>query len=136
MRLWRSATMGCVLPPVRSVRRSCGTSPRARSLNRVSLPPGLINRIAFRSPGQLLVFRCETSDGRQLPLYDNNFQDHPRVCRVRDLLSPNPLTPLVELREFNRRVNNLEVVPGGQGFIVEGSRRGRPRSVQCPHGRG
>jgi WD40 repeat protein len=84
------------------------------------LPPGLKDGIAFGSPGQLLLYRCETLDGVHLPI-GNDFTIYPRVCRIRNLLGPEPLRPLVELREFNRQVHGIVAVLGGRYFIVDGS---------------
>ncbi len=84
------------------------------------LLPGLNNRIAFCSSGDLLLFRCESSDGRQLPLWENDFQVSPRVCRIRNLLGPDPLRPLAELRDFNRRVYGAVAVADGRCYIVNG----------------
>jgi hypothetical protein len=53
-------------------------------------------------------------------LYDNDFRVHPRVCRIRDLLGPDPLRPLAEHRKFNRCVYEAVAVPGGRCFIVNG----------------
>jgi eukaryotic-like serine/threonine-protein kinase len=61
------------------------------------LPPGLLDRIAFPSSGQLLVFRRETRDGVRVP-YGNDFKVDPTVVRVRDLLGPVPLKPIAEFR--------------------------------------
>ena len=98
--------------------------PSGTELESWPLPPGLMNQIAFRSSGPLLLFRCESSDRRQLPLYDNDFRDHPRVCRIRDLLGRVPLTPLAEFPGFNRRVLSAVTVRDGRSFIVEGSHEG------------
>jgi len=91
-----------------------------RELRSWPLPPGLFDRIAIRSSGHLLLFRCESLDGRRLPLWENDFKVSPRVCRIRNLLGPDPLRPLAELRDFNRRVYETVAVADGRCYIVNG----------------
>jgi WD40 repeat protein len=65
------------------------------------LPPGLIDRIRFHPDGRLLLMRCETLDMQDGPFSHARPDQHPRVCRVRDLFSPEPEKPLAEITHFD-----------------------------------
>jgi len=91
-----------------------------RELRSWRLPPGLFDRIAIHPSGQLLLFRCESLDGRQLPIWENDFKVAPRVCRIRNLLGRDPLRPLAEFRDFNRRVYEAVSVADGRCYVVHG----------------
>ena len=83
------------------------------------LPPGLNDTLAFPS-GKLLLFRTETRDAQSPPDSRTNPEEHPRVCRVRDLLGPDPLAPLVEITDYNWYAYDLLAPSDGSYFIAEG----------------
>jgi serine/threonine protein kinase/WD40 repeat protein len=91
-----------------------------RALGSWPLPPGLCDALAFHLTSQLLLFRVETRAGQQPPYGNVDYREHPRVCRVRDLLGPDPLAPLVEVADYNRGVHVLVASTDGSFFVVEG----------------
>jgi WD40 repeat protein len=92
-----------------------------RELRSWRLPPGLGDCLAFRPSGrELLHFRFETVDNLP-PTSAYPWRQHPRVCRLRDLLSANPDRPLFpDIQDFNRRVCCALLAPDGNCFVVEG----------------
>jgi WD40 repeat protein len=90
-----------------------------KTLRSWPLPPGLLDQLAFCTSGHLIAFRCETLDGKNVPI-DNDFTLFPRVGRIRDLLGSEPLGPIVEFRGFNRRVFGAVAHPEGRIFVVAG----------------
>jgi WD40 repeat protein len=87
-------------------------------LRRWDLPPGLVDVLAFPAADRLLLFRTETRDGMP-PLSDFPPDDHPRVCRLRNLLAADP-GPIRELGDFNRGVHCAAAPADGRYFVVEG----------------
>jgi eukaryotic-like serine/threonine-protein kinase len=94
--------------------------PTGRLLARWELPPGLANTMGFADPEQLLLFRVETRDAQRLPASNAPFQDHPRVCRIRDLLRSDPLLPVGEYDSFNAHIFNASAAPNARRFLIEG----------------
>lgn len=94
--------------------------PTGRLLDQWELPPGLANTIGFANAEQLLLFRVETRDAQYLPATNARFQDHPRVCRIRDLLRPEPLLPVSEYANFNAHVYNVCAPLDARRFLIEG----------------
>jgi WD40 repeat protein/tRNA A-37 threonylcarbamoyl transferase component Bud32 len=90
------------------------------------LPPGFVDLIGFHALGKLLLFRVETVDGRGFPGGTDPLK-HPRVCRVRDLLRPDPLKPIYELTEFNGHVYLARSPDDASYFVVDGI-GGRPKA--------
>jgi WD40 repeat protein/tRNA A-37 threonylcarbamoyl transferase component Bud32 len=84
------------------------------------LPEGLVERFAFPDPDRLLLFRVETETGEVGPFSNADRRKHPRVCRVRNLLRPEPLKPLAEIRDFNFHVFLSECSPDGKYYAIEG----------------
>jgi len=82
------------------------------------LPAGFLDNLAFHGE-QLLSIRVETSEDR-VPPYGPDSRGYPRIVRIRDLLGPNPMTPIRELRDFNLHVFDSAVSPDGQYLVVEG----------------
>jgi hypothetical protein len=76
--------------------------------------------VRFHPDGRLLLMRCETQDMQEGPFSHARPTEHPRVCRLRDLLSPEPVRPLAEITEFNRYVYPIVAPVDGRFFIVEG----------------
>ena len=87
---------------------------------RHALPPGLVDHLAFTPEGELLSFRVECSDGVTPPFSNAPYERYPRVVRVRDLTSEDPLRPIVEITRFNRHVHSASVDPQGSFIVVEG----------------
>ncbi len=94
--------------------------PTGRLVTKWDLPPGLVNTIGFADARQLLLFRVETRDAQHLPASNAPFQDHPRVCRIRDLLRPEPLLPVSEYANFNAHVYNVCAPLDARRFLIEG----------------
>jgi WD40 repeat protein len=97
-----------------------------------TLPPGLADALAFAGPDRLLLFRVETLDGRLPPVHAADYRQHPRVCRLRDLLGSNRL--IAEIPDFNRQVFSNRAAPDGSCFVVEGIRedgKGVRRSLKA-----
>ncbi|HLJ92469.1 MAG TPA: protein kinase [Gemmataceae bacterium] len=93
------------------------------------LPPGLGDTLAFTTrKEQLLSIRFETEGMELAPDSRANPEQHPRVCRVRDLLAKDPSKPLHEIRDFNWRVYATLAPADGRFFIVEGRMGKDPES--------
>jgi len=84
------------------------------------LPPGFLDQMVFQAPDRLLLIRQESVDQRHPPFGSNNPDTTPRVCRVRDLLGPEPLKPLVEIKDFPLTAVAILVTPDGTKVVVEG----------------
>ena len=68
------------------------------------LPEGLGDRLAF--PGAESAVAFPRGDGERAKSgrsRSSTADKYPRVCRVRDLLGPEPLKPLAEIRDCNRQ---------------------------------
>jgi WD40 repeat protein len=85
-----------------------------------SLPPGLQDTLAFHPSGKLLLFRYETRDMKRGPTNEAPPRDHPRVCRVRDLLGPEPTKAIAEISTFNWHVYEITAPDDGRYFVVFG----------------
>jgi len=84
------------------------------------LPAGLGDRLAFPESNRLLLFRMETETGEVGPFTDFDPIKYPRVCRVRELLGPDPLKPLAEIRDCNLYLFGSECSPDGKYYVIEG----------------
>ncbi len=89
------------------------------------LPPGLVERLAFHPSGKLLLFRVETSDETRWPFIWVEPADHPRVCRTRDLFSPQWSNAFVTIRNFSFRVFEAALTADGEHLLVEGRANGQ-----------
>jgi hypothetical protein len=67
---------------------------------------------------------------RHLPDKNAPVATHPRVCRVRDLLAPNPDQPLVEIRDFKGHVFGSAVPPDGGYYVVQGMEDGAGKRIR------
>src|SRR5262249_46343587 len=86
------------------------------------VPPGLHNSLVFDPAGsRLLLARRETRDFAS-PTSSSDYQQHPRVCRVRDLLSARPLEPMTVIDDFNEFVKKVRLTPDGSTAVVLGLR--------------
>jgi serine/threonine protein kinase/WD40 repeat protein len=83
-------------------------------------PPGLGDQLAFHPSGQLLSFRWETQDMKHDPTGRAHPREHPRVCRIRNLLGPKPEEPIKEIKDFNWAILGMGASPDGSHFVVEG----------------
>jgi WD40 repeat protein len=84
------------------------------------LPDSLQDTLAFHPSGKLILGRLETKDGLRGPYSNAPPRDYPRVYRVRDLLGPDPVKPILELDEFNWHVFDSAAAPDGRYFVVDG----------------
>jgi serine/threonine protein kinase/WD40 repeat protein len=84
------------------------------------LYPGLTDQLAFPEPNRLLIFRTETDTGELGPFGEVDPREHPRVCRIRNLLGPDPLKPLAEIRDCYSGVMAAVCSPDGKYYAVEG----------------
>lgn len=92
-----------------------------KQLGRFDLPAGLQDRLAFDPSGKrLFLFRFETKDAKVGPFKEYPWPQHPRVCRLRDLLAAEYRPPLWEITEFDRHVLLLAATSDGKRFLVNG----------------
>jgi dipeptidyl aminopeptidase/acylaminoacyl peptidase len=92
-----------------------------QQVKRLSLPPGLQDSLAFDASGKrLLLFRFETEGAKVGPFGEYPWTEHPRVCRLRDLLAADYRVPLWEAKEFNRHVYGLRASCDGKFFVLDG----------------
>jgi WD40 repeat protein len=100
------------------------------------LEPGMLDLLAFHPSGKLLLFRVETL-GSEESQFDGGGRgpgDRPRVCRIRDLLGPDPRATLAEIGEFNADVFEAAAPVDGGYFVTEGIHRdstGERRSIRA-----
>jgi len=92
-------------------------------VRRFELPPGLQDCLTFDALGsKLLLFRYETEDAEVGPFTEYPWREHPRVCRLRDLLADQYLKPLWEIKDFPIHVQALRITGQGKLLIVDGFR--------------
>jgi len=84
------------------------------------LPPGIADAISFSEDNALFLLRMETLQGTEMPLSNSPWQKCPRVCRLRNLLSSEPLKPISEMNNFNVGVFGIWASSNGRFFAVEG----------------
>jgi eukaryotic-like serine/threonine-protein kinase len=84
------------------------------------LPPGFLDRIAFTQQERLVLVRQESVDPRSRPFGPNDGTKTPRVCRVRNLLGPEPARPVVEIKDFPTGAVEIYITPDGQSVIIDG----------------
>jgi serine/threonine protein kinase/WD40 repeat protein len=106
----------------------------AKELGRWKLPAGLQNRLGFDGANHLWHFQVELKDRTELPTNGFPWEQHPRVCRIRDLKG-DPMK-VVEIRDFNCHVYHALATPDGKFFIADGvgGERGDQRSVKIIEG--
>jgi WD40 repeat protein len=85
------------------------------------LPHGAKNALAFHTSGALLLLREEENDP---PAENQPSAAVPHVCRIRDLLSTEPLKPIATLSRFDGVLLAAVVTPNGDTFIAEGTHQG------------
>lgn len=98
-----------------------------------ALPPGLVDVLGFPDDEHLMLFRMETLSNFG-PFSDPSPREHPPVCRIRDLLGPDPRKPVAEIRDFNGRVFTAVAPLDGRHFVVEGLHvqgAERMRMIKC-----
>jgi WD40 repeat protein len=92
-------------------------------LNSWGLWPGGVDVLSFPDDDHLLLLRMETLDGRRAPDRDAPPAEHPRVCRIRNLLSLDSLAkPIAEIPDFNWHVFTAAATRDGRVFVVKGQR--------------
>jgi WD40 repeat protein len=93
------------------------------------LPEGLVDTLAFDETGtRLFLIRMETADWIHPPDNRSSVQDHPRVCRVRDLLASPERdfrrqgkgNPAWQTDFFNQRIVIAQASPDGRYLMVTG----------------
>ena len=98
----------------------CWDLDSGRVLHSLVLAEGLQESLRFLGPDRLLLARAESGEGLAPP-YGSNPRDHPRVCRVRDLLAREPLRTLVEVSDYPDHVYRSELSPDGRWLVVVGA---------------
>jgi WD40 repeat protein len=88
-----------------------------RELASWQLPRGARDALAFHASGALLLWREEPEEKAAGAA-------RPRVCRIRNLLSPTPVTPLAAITDFDGHLLDTLATPDGQRFLAEGTYRG------------
>jgi WD40 repeat protein len=86
------------------------------------LPLSMCDQLAFPASDRLLQFRLETKDGMHFPAGPTTpYEKYPRVCSIRNLLSPDGAAkPLAVIEHFNRHINAIVATSDGRLCIVEG----------------
>jgi serine/threonine protein kinase/WD40 repeat protein len=99
------------------------------------LPPGLLDCIRFQDGKRLLLFRYETQGGKRGPFGDAHPGEHPRVFRLRSLLSEGSLDTIAEIDDFNWHAFAVAAAPDGSTFAAEGLHVGTEgkRRVICAY---
>jgi WD40 repeat protein len=98
-------------------------------LRRWKLPPGSNDALAFPTPNQFFLLRSEAVPAET---HSGTPGQPARVCRVRNLLSADPMKLLLESMDFNRHFLAAVASPDGSRFIVEGiqqSSSGQHRTI-------
>ncbi|MCI0534842.1 MAG: serine/threonine-protein kinase [Verrucomicrobiales bacterium] len=85
-----------------------------------ALPPGLGDTFAFPDTNSLFLMRVETLQGTEAPMSNYSSKIHPRVCRLRNLMSPEFLTPIREITDFNLGTFDICASADGRSFVIEG----------------
>ena len=81
---------------------------------------GFLDQMVFQATDRLLLIRQESVDARYPPFGPNDPEKTPRVCRVRNLLGPEPIKPLFEIKDFPFNAIAIRVAPDGVRVVVEG----------------
>jgi WD40 repeat protein len=88
---------------------------------RWTLPWALTEALAFPAPDRLLLLRTETRDGSRPPGSGAPPEEYPRLCVLRDLLSPTPKDPMNVINAFGWGVQGIEAAPDGSCFVIVGT---------------
>ncbi len=104
------------------------------------LPNGFLDSLAFHGTDELLLIRQESVDPLLRPYGPNiNPAKTPRVCRIRNLLTANPLEPLLEIADFRHSVMQILATPDGKRVLIEGHDANNPNRLiklyELPSGR-
>jgi serine/threonine protein kinase/WD40 repeat protein len=91
-----------------------------RLLGKWELPPALTEAPAFRKNGQPLLVRQETKRGQFPPFGDFHPKEHPRVCRLYELLVHDQAKRIAEIEDFDSGVLQTAITPDGRHFAIEG----------------
>ncbi len=91
-----------------------------KMLKQWTLPTGFVDHLAFDSEGKkLMSFRVETEDP-DVPPYATSHRKYPRICRIRDLLGPTPLEPVLSQKDFDVHVFAAVATQNGRYVFVDG----------------
>jgi serine/threonine protein kinase/WD40 repeat protein len=83
-----------------------------------TFPKGHLPLLGFHPSGKLLLFRLETLDG--VWPFGTDPVEHPRVCRIRELLESDKTRLIKEIEDFNGAVFGAESPREGSYFAVDG----------------
>ena len=72
----------------------------------------------------------ETVSGEGGPFTAYDPLKYPRVCRMRNLLGPEPLKPLVDFRDCNLNVFHADCSPDGKYYVIEGQGGAPDRAIR------
>lgn len=99
-----------------------------RTIGDWRLPGALCDCLCFDARGKLLSLRVETRNGELPPLSNANPQEHPRVCRIRELAARDRATVIAEIEVFSRHVHATAAAPDASCFVIDGV--GGPNGMQ------
>jgi serine/threonine protein kinase/WD40 repeat protein len=100
-----------------------------RLLQTWKLPPGLQDKLTFRGPNELSLFRCETRD-RVPPFNVSHPRDHPRIYRLYNLLGPSPLRPVKEIGDHDLYCFGILTPAYGRFMLADGAAMKDGREVR------
>jgi WD40 repeat protein len=86
-------------------------------VRRWPIPPGFVDSLAFPSTNGLYLLRREIRQGGEAPMANAPWQSYPRVCRLRNLLSSDPVRTV---EDFNVSVVTARASGDGRFFGLEG----------------
>ncbi|MFI5379795.1 MAG: WD40 repeat domain-containing protein, partial [Tepidisphaerales bacterium] len=84
------------------------------------LPPGLCDMIGFHPSGKFILLRKETQDETVGPFSAYPPTKYPRVIRIRELVGPEPLKPIMEIDELDHNVYTDICTSDASCFLVDG----------------
>jgi WD40 repeat protein len=95
--------------------------PSGRQVGQWELPTGLHDVLAFHPSRKLLLFRVETVDNEPPYTIEGfSWQQHPRICRTRELLGAGATNLLWKFEKFNVVVDEAAAPLDGSYFAVQG----------------
>jgi hypothetical protein len=85
-----------------------------------ALWPSLQDALVFEGTNKLWLYRAETLRGVPGPFGNASPYEHPRVVRVRDLLSDLPTNAVLTLTNFSYHIYVIAAAPDARHFVVQG----------------
>ena len=104
-----------------------------KELGSWELPIGFVDHLAYHATeNKLLLFRVETKE-TNVPPYDTNFENYPRICRIRELGEKGEIRRIKEIEDFNHKVYAAIAAPDASVFVVDGDRgpEGKGRTIKA-----